>query len=234
MTNYHVVAAVSQAPPDRSWTVRNAKRRPHGRIRRCRRRSAKRHRGCASPPFVGSYPDLHWLLREPPRRSAGSGGGISRGSGGHVTEGIISALNRPVCPRVRADHGVVAYEAIQTDTAINPGNSGGALVDLNGQLIGITAAGATLGGAETSPPTPQGSIGLGSRFRSNKPCAYLRTIATGHASHGWLGAQVSSDMAGSGCSDRDVTAGSPAAAAGLTPGALVTEVGDQVIAAATP
>ena len=54
-------------------------------------------------------------------------------------------------------------------------------------------------------------------------------IATGRASHGWLGAQVSSDMAARGARIVDVTAGSPAAAAGLTPGALVTKVGDHVI-----
>jgi putative serine protease PepD len=55
-------------------------------------------------------------------------------------------------------------------------------------------------------------------------------IATGHASHGWLGAKVSSDMAARGARIEDVTPGSPAAAAGLTAGAIVTAVGDQVIA----
>jgi putative serine protease PepD len=150
---------------------------------------------------------------------------------GTVTEGIISALNRPVCPSVRADHGVVAYEAIQTDTPINPGNSGGALVDQNGQLIGITAAGATLGGAETSPATPQGSIGLGFAIPIQEAMHIAsELIATGHASHGWLGAKVSSDMAARGARIDDLTAGSPAAAAGLTAGAVVTAVGDQVIA----
>jgi len=54
-----------------------------------------------------------------------------------VTAGIISALNRDInVPN--SDDSIPA--AIQTDAAINPGNSGGALVDLNGQLIGINTA----------------------------------------------------------------------------------------------
>ncbi|HFD13635.1 MAG TPA: Do family serine endopeptidase, partial [Crenotrichaceae bacterium] len=51
-----------------------------------------------------------------------------------VTSGIISALGR-------SGLGIEGYENfIQTDASINPGNSGGALVDLNGQLIGINTA----------------------------------------------------------------------------------------------
>jgi putative serine protease PepD len=55
-------------------------------------------------------------------------------------------------------------------------------------------------------------------------------IATGRASHGLLGAQVSSDMTTRGAKIVDVTPGSPAAAAGLTPGAVVTKVDGHVIA----
>ncbi len=52
-----------------------------------------------------------------------------------VTAGIVSAVNRPV----DNDKGVVV-NMIQTDASINPGNSGGALVNRNGQLIGINTA----------------------------------------------------------------------------------------------
>ena len=85
-----------------------------------------------------------------------------------------------------------------------------------------------MGDAETSAPTPQGSIGLGFAIPVQHVMRIAaELIATGRASHGWLGAQVSSDMAARGARIVDVTAGSPAATAGLTPGALVTEVGDQ-------
>lgn len=50
-----------------------------------------------------------------------------------VTHGIVSALNRSVTEST----GVTISNAIQTDAAVNPGNSGGALVNLQGQLIGI-------------------------------------------------------------------------------------------------
>ena len=69
-----------------------------------------------------------------------------------------------------------------------------------------------------------------SPFRSITPCASPpNSIATGRASHAWLGVQVSTDMATRGARIVDVTPGSPAAAAGLTPGAVVTKVDDHVI-----
>ena len=58
-----------------------------------------------------------------------------------VTSGIVSATARPVRS---GTSGNAVYQAVQTDAAINPGNSGGALVNLNGQVIGINAAGASL------------------------------------------------------------------------------------------
>ena len=54
-----------------------------------------------------------------------------------VTDGIISALNRPVSPdgQTSASQAQTIFPAIQTDAAINPGNSGGPLVDLAGRVI---------------------------------------------------------------------------------------------------
>ena len=116
--------------------------------------------------------------------------GSPLGLEGTITDGVISALNRPVWPRVRADNGVVAFNAIQTNAAINPDNSGGALVDENGRLIGINSAEAALGGLESSGTTPQGSIGLGFAIPvDNAMRIAAELIATGRASHAWLGAQ---------------------------------------------
>ena len=56
-----------------------------------------------------------------------------------VTQGIISSLNRNVSLKSE-DGQAISTKAIQTDTAINPGNSGGPLVNLQGQVIGITSS----------------------------------------------------------------------------------------------
>jgi len=56
-----------------------------------------------------------------------------------VTQGIISSLNRNVSLKSQ-DGQAISTKAIQTDTAINPGNSGGSLINIQGQVIGITSS----------------------------------------------------------------------------------------------
>ena len=70
--------------------------------------------------------------------------GSPLGLEGTVTAGIISALNRPVTAGEPERHRRF-INAIQTDAAINPGNSGGALVNGDGEVIGVNSAIATLG-----------------------------------------------------------------------------------------
>ena len=69
-----------------------------------------------------------------------------------ATHGIISALNRSVTEST----GVTISQLIQTDAPINPGNSGGALVNLQGQLIGIP----TLTAIDTQTNTPANGVGF--------------------------------------------------------------------------
>ena len=122
---------------------------------------------------------------------------------------------------------------IQTDAAINPGNSGGALVDSEGNLIGINVAIATAGSSGES-----GSIGLGFAIPSNiAERISSEIIQTGAATHGLLGASVrdasavqGADIAGA--SIVDVTPGGAAEAAGLRAGDVVTEFNGAPIAGA--
>src|SRR5690349_4370933 len=89
--------------------------------------------------------------------------GSPLGLEGTVTTGIVSALNRPVAAGGDAQNQNTVLDAIQTDAAINPGNSGGALVNMNGELIGVNSAIATLGADAGSQGGggQSGSIGLG-------------------------------------------------------------------------
>jgi S1-C subfamily serine protease len=69
-----------------------------------------------------------------------------------ITKGIISALGR----NVSEDGGATLPNVIQTDAPINPGNSGGALVDLQGNLIGIP----TLAAIDPEFKTPASGVGF--------------------------------------------------------------------------
>jgi S1-C subfamily serine protease len=135
-----------------------------------------------------------------------------------VTDGIVSAFRQGVSE----GNGIALPQMIQTSAAINPGNSGGALADLQGRVIGIPTLAATdpeLGG--TAAP------GIGFAIPSN----LVKDIATqlirfGHVvnSHrAWLGVQIG-DTNGLGVLVQGITAGGPAAKAGLVSGDVITSV----------
>ena len=94
--------------------------------------------------------------------------GSPLGLEGTVTTGIISALNRPVAAGGDAKNQNTVLDAIQTDAAINPGNSGGALVNMNGELVGVNSAIATLGG-DSGRRRRAARSGWASRSRSTRP-----------------------------------------------------------------
>lgn len=154
--------------------------------------------------------------------------GSPLGLEGTVTVGIVSALNRPVAAGGDSRNQNTVLDAIQTDAAINPGNSGGALVNMNGELVGVNSAIATLGG--DSAESQSGSIGLGFAI----PVDQAKRIAdelvqTGTASHASLGVQVGNDASVDGAKIVEVTEGGAAAAAGLPSGVVVTKVDGRVI-----
>ncbi len=100
------------------------------------------------------------------------------GVGQTVTFGIVSALSR-------SHLGINTFENfIQTDAAINPGNSGGALVDINGNMIGINTAiySRTPGGA---------SLGIGFAIPATTAKMVLdQLVQTGTVTRGWIGVAV--------------------------------------------
>ena len=157
--------------------------------------------------------------------------GSPLGLQGTVTTGIISALDRPVSAGGDSSGQTTVLDAIQTDAAINPGNSGGALVNMNGELIGVNSAIATLGGGQQgSPEAPNGSIGLGFAIPADQAKRIAdELISNGTATHGSLGVQLSNDATAHGASIAGVVDGGPAAAAGLPSGAVVTKVDERLI-----
>ncbi len=157
--------------------------------------------------------------------------GSPLGLQGTVTTGIVSALNRPVAAGGGPDGNVSVLNALQTDAAINPGNSGGALVNMNGELIGVNSAIASMGGGDSGSGGQAGSIGLGFAIPSDQAKRIAQElISTGTASHGSLGVQLSDEQSGNGgVAIADVVADGPAAAAGLPSGAVITKVDDQVV-----
>lgn len=65
--------------------------------------------------------------------------GNALGYGQSVTTGVVSALNREVTIQDQSNGSSITNELIQTNAAINPGNSGGALLNMNGEVIGINS-----------------------------------------------------------------------------------------------
>ncbi|WP_198283874.1 S1C family serine protease [Saccharomonospora azurea] len=142
-----------------------------------------------------------------------------------VTEGIVSALNRPVTAPGENGDPPVTYDAIQTDAAINPGNSGGALVDSTGALVGINSMIRTAGSAGEG-----GSIGLGFAIPINQAIdisdSLVRNGSVKHASLGVNAASVSANTS-QGAQVRNVEPNGPAARAGIAEGDVVVKVGDR-------
>jgi len=179
------------------------------------------------------------------------------GLSGTVTTGIVSALNRPVTTQVSQSPqgqpgqpgqqgqqgqgqtqgsgtaGPVVTNAIQTSAAINPGNSGGALVTADGKLIGINSSIASLG---SSSGSQSGSIGIGFAIPSNEAKSIAdQLISSGQAAHAYIGVSATDTTVTDGSSKRQaalvhaVTAGSPAATAGLQANDAVIAIDGQSI-----
>ena len=142
-----------------------------------------------------------------------------------VTMGIISAVGREI------DRASPFGTFIQTDAAINPGNSGGALVDTNGNLIGINTLIFSRSG---------GYQGIGFAIPESLAKRVLeQIIETGSVTRGWFGVGVAAltpeladSMGMKGASGAIVTnleRGSPAEAAGIRLGDVLTKIGDKAV-----
>ena len=140
-----------------------------------------------------------------------------------VTTGIISALNRPVSAGSVGAESFV--NAIQTDAAINPGNSGGALINSQGQIIGINSAIATLSSGGTS-----GSIGLGFAIpisEAKRIIDEIITSPTNTSTRPLLGVYFDTAYQGVGARILQLTSGEAADVAGIPVGSVIKSIGGQ-------
>ncbi len=151
------------------------------------------------------------------------------GVGQTVTQGIVSGLGR--------NHlGITTFENfIQTDAAIHPGNSGGALVDANGNLVGINTAIYSQTGA---------SMGIGYAIPVSIAKQVMeQIIQKGSVTRGWIGVgvqEVTKELAESfkllkagGVLISQVERGGPADKAGVKPGDILLAVNDNPVADST-
>ncbi|MGO9110594.1 MAG: S1C family serine protease [Thermoguttaceae bacterium] len=142
-----------------------------------------------------------------------------------VTAGILSATER---------HAVVEHvnyqDFLQTDAAVNPGNSGGPLVNMKGQIVGINTA--------IVGPTYQGiSFAIPSDMVHQ---VYDQLIKSGKVARGWLGVLMDKELTPeeaeklgvSGAKISGVLAGSPAAAAGIKRGDIITKWNKKLVSGA--
>lgn len=140
-----------------------------------------------------------------------------------VTTGIISALNRPVSAGSIGAESFV--NAIQTDAAINPGNSGGALVNAQGQIIGVNSAIATLSSGGTS-----GSIGLGFAIpisEAKRVIDEIITSPTNTSTRPLLGVFFDNTYEGIGARILRLSPGEAADVAGIPAGSIIKSIGGQ-------
>ncbi|RZI82723.1 MAG: PDZ domain-containing protein, partial [Microbacterium sp.] len=138
-----------------------------------------------------------------------------------VTSGIISAVDRPVTTGGDGDDASF-INAIQTDAAINPGNSGGPLANLQGEIIGVNSALATLGTAEGEEGT---NIGIGFAI----PIEQVQVTAdqilrTGKAQYPVIGVSVKGSATEEGAEVTKINSGTPADDSDLKVGDVITAV----------
>ncbi|MFJ3584034.1 S1C family serine protease [Streptomyces sp. NPDC090127] len=163
--------------------------------------------------------------------------GSPLGLSGSVTQGIVSATGRTVSEgRTGGGTGATIGNMVQTSAAINPGNSGGALVNLDGQVIGIPTLAAT-------DPEIGGGAAPGIGFAI--PASMVRTVAdqiikdgkvtdSGRAALNITGRTVLDDAyEPAGVAVVEAPANGAAGKAGIRPGDVIVRIGDAAVTTIT-
>jgi putative serine protease PepD len=130
----------------------------------------------------------------------------------------------------------IYLSVLQTDAAINPGNSGGALLDSQGDVIGVNVA---IAGTDSTSSGQSGSIGVGFSIPSTVAKRIADDIIAGRKpTHGQLGVTSAADETATtgtiaGVKVATAASGSPAAKAGIQKGDIITAVGKVAVTSYT-
>lgn len=162
------------------------------------------------------------------------GNALGRGGTPQATSGSVTALNQQITAGDSSATAETLNGTIQIDAFIQPGDSGGPLVNGNGQVVGIDTA------AQASGRFGQDGSNIGFAIPINNAMTIARQIEAGHGSstvqigtRGVLGVEVATDQTGSGAAVNAVESGSPAAAAGIAAGDVITSIDGQSVSGPT-
>jgi serine protease Do len=144
-----------------------------------------------------------------------------------VTAGVVSGVNRNIIAEASQDGSGWYLDMIQTDASINPGNSGGPLVNALGEVVGVNSS--IISGSG-------GSVGLGFAIPIDRARRIARELQrSGSVRRPWVGIEVAAHEPNRWGRSRQirvarVAPGSPAAAAGIQPGMIISSVGGRGVA----
>jgi S1-C subfamily serine protease len=149
----------------------------------------------------------------------------------HAASGTVTGIDRALTVSDEQGGSERLAGMIETNAAVRPGDSGGPLMNADGQVVGMDTAASVGSGSE------QAATGDGYAIPINKAISIAEQIAHGDASAAihiggtaFLGVEVEDNAyGGSGAVITSVVPGSPADAAGLAPGDLITSVGGQEV-----
>jgi S1-C subfamily serine protease len=156
------------------------------------------------------------------------GNALGLGGAPSVTTGNVTALDQTITASEGGNNSEQLTGMIQSDAPIQPGDSGGAIVNSSGQVVGMITAGDVQGFRSQTSTTNYSipadtAISFVNRIRSGEAAA---DIVYGQV--GFMGVSVRDSTAG-GAQVVTVQPNSPADAAGISPGAIITKVGGSAI-----
>ncbi len=160
------------------------------------------------------------------------GNALGQGGTPRVTQGHITALNQTITAGTGQSDAETLSGMVQSDAVIYEGDSGGALVNSSGQVIGMITAGQAQGFRSAASDVGYAVSSNNAVTQANR----IRVHETGsdltYGQVGYLGVSVSAQPTVSGALIVGVQSGSPAAAAGITAGSVITKVGGTNITSA--